>query len=488
MRLFTASLATETNTFSPIPTSLTNFEEAFHAPPGKHPDVPKLCTGPLMVARKRAKQEGFTLVEGSCFWAEPSGTCSRVDFETMRDRILDELRAALPVDGVLLGLHGAFVADGYDDAEGDLVERVRAIVGPKVVIGCEYDPHCHLTEKRVRNADVSITFKEYPHSDFLDRADELLTLVLKTIRGEVRPVTSVYDCRMIDTFPTTLEPGIGLVATLKSHEGKGGVLSVSLAHGFPHADVLDLGTRVMVVTDGRKAEGDRLATSIGEKVIAARGRWSPPALPFEEALDEAVAAPEGPVILAEPADNAGGGAASDNTVSVHVLRRRGITGAAVAPIWDPIAVQFCHAAGLGARIPLRFGGKASAGSGAPVDATVEVVALAKNAAQSFGAAHVPIGDCAAIRFEGIDVILIAKRTQALGRELFTNLGLDPASYRYLVLKSAQHYAGAFGPLAKLILRTVTGGPCPPDVRLHDYRKVARPLWPLDETAPGRLVL
>src|SRR5688572_2049669 len=133
MRLFAASLATETNTFSPIPTSYESFTASFHAAPGEHPDEPKLCTAPLFVARRRAKAEGFTLVEGSCFWAEPSGTCRKDSFERMRDRILDELKAALPVNGVLLGLHGAFVADGYDDAEGDLIERVRALVGPKVV-------------------------------------------------------------------------------------------------------------------------------------------------------------------------------------------------------------------------------------------------------------------------------------------------------------------------------------------------------------------
>jgi len=488
MRLFTASLATETNTFSPIPTSFANFEEAFHAPPGKHPDIPKLCTGPLLVARKRAKQEGFSLVEGSCFWAEPSGTCSRRDYEMMRDRILTELAASMPVDGVLLGLHGAFVAEGYEDAEGDLLEGVRAIVGPNAVIGCEYDPHCHLTAKRVRLADISIAFKEYPHTDFLDRAEELVTLVLRTIRGEIHPETSVYDCRLYDVFPTTVEPAKGLVAQMKALEGRDGVLSVSLAHGFGHADVPDMGTRVMVVTDRRKAYGDMVAEAIGKEVIARRGTWSPPLIPFADALEQAVAAPEGPVILAEPTDNAGGGAASDNTLSIHTLLARGLTGVAVAPVWDPVAVSFCHAAGVGAHLPLRFGGKASAGSGPPVDQTVEVVALAKDASQLFGAAHVPLGNCAAIRFAGIDVILIEKRTQALGRELFTNLGLDPASYRYLVLKSAQHYAGAYGPLAKLILRTETGGACPQNVAAIPYTRVQRPLWPLDDVSEGRLIV
>ena len=103
MRIFAASLGTETNTFSPIPTSYANFEASFAYPPGKHPDAPKHTTAPLYVARKRAAADGFTLIEGSCFWAEPSGTCGKADYEMMRDRILAELEAALPVDGVLLG-------------------------------------------------------------------------------------------------------------------------------------------------------------------------------------------------------------------------------------------------------------------------------------------------------------------------------------------------------------------------------------------------
>ena len=278
MRIFAASLATETNTFSPIPTSRRSFEASFYAPPGKHPDEPKLCTAPLYVARRRAKEEGFTLIEGSCFWAEPSGTVVRDDYESMRDEILGQLKAAMPVDAVLLGLHGAFVAEGYDDVEGDLLERVRAIVGETCVIGCEYDPHCHMTEKRIRLATVSTVFKEYPHVDFLERGEELVELVLQTLRGKIKPVASLYDARMWDFFPTTVEPMRSFVDRIKALEGKDGILHVSIAHGFLHADVPDMGTRVLVYSDGRKADGDRLARKLGAEIFANRGKWCPPTL------------------------------------------------------------------------------------------------------------------------------------------------------------------------------------------------------------------
>src|SRR3954471_10292087 len=190
MRIFTASLATESNSFSPIPTSRQTYEQTLYFPPGKHPDRATPCTAPLFVARRRAKQEGFELIEGSCFWTAPSGPTLQGAYESMRDEILDQLRAAMPVDGVLLGLHGAMIAYGFADCEGDLIARVREIVGQNAIIGAEYDPHCHLTEKRVRGADISILFKEYPHTDFAERAEELVTLVVKAIRRDIKPVTS----------------------------------------------------------------------------------------------------------------------------------------------------------------------------------------------------------------------------------------------------------------------------------------------------------
>ena len=158
MRLFSATIATETNTFSPLPTSLDAYKESVFLRPGEHPsDTPLMCTAPLFVARRRASAEGFTLIEGSCFAASPAGTTNRADYEFMRDEILSQLKAALPLDGVLFGLHGAMVAHGYDDVEGDVLERARAIVGPDCVIGVELDPHCHLTVKRVRLADITFS-------------------------------------------------------------------------------------------------------------------------------------------------------------------------------------------------------------------------------------------------------------------------------------------------------------------------------------------
>lgn len=141
MRLFVAALGTETNSFSPIPTGLGSFEEYLWFPAGSHPEEPRFFTGPIVAARRRAARDGITVIEGLAAFAAPAGPTTRHAWETLRDRLLEELRAALPVEVVLLSLHGAMVADGYDDCEGDLLQKVRAIVGPHTVVGAELDPH-----------------------------------------------------------------------------------------------------------------------------------------------------------------------------------------------------------------------------------------------------------------------------------------------------------------------------------------------------------
>jgi microcystin degradation protein MlrC len=489
MRIFSATIATESNTFSPLPTSIEAYKEGVFLRPGEHPDdAPRMCTAPLWVARRRAKGENFTLMEGSCFACSPSGATNRADYEMMRDEILGQVKAALPLDGVLLGLHGAMVAHGYDDVEGDVVERVRAIVGPGCVIGVELDPHCHLTVKRVRLSDVIILYKEFPHTDVVERAEELLTIVLQTIRKQVKPVMSMYDCRQISSYPTTLPLMRGFVDRIKAMEGRDGILSISVGHCFPYADVPEVTGRILVVADGDKKKADALATKLGEEFVSMRGKTMPEYFTADDAITAGIAANARPVVMADPADNAGGGAPSDNTTILRRLIERNVDSAAVAPIWDPIAVRLCFDAGLGAEFALRIGGKIGPASGAPVDATVTVTGLKRDCWQSFGPTQVPLGDCACVKAGGVEVVLISNRTQALGLELFRNVGVEPTERRLVVVKSTNHFMAAFGPIAKKVIYVDADGPIPRDHRRIPYTKVERPVWPLDAATNPRLIV
>lgn len=483
MRIFTASLATETNTFSPVPTDRASFEMAFYAGPGQHPETPTLCSSPIVALRRRAAAEGLTVIEGTATWAEPGGLVQRQTFEALRDEILDQLRSALPVDAVILGLHGAMVAQGYDDCEGDLLARVREIVGPDIVIASELDPHSHLTPKRVAAANVLAAFLEFPHTDFYERGQHVVELGLAAARGEIKPVISTFDCRMIEVMPTSRQPMRGFVDRIKALHGRDGVLSASVIHGFMAADVPEMGARIMVVTDNDKAKGDALAEQLGRELYALRGQLAMPMLTADQGIDRAMEVRASnkarPVVIADVWDNPGGGVAGDGTSLLRAMLARGLNNIGVATIWDPLAVTFCHAAGEGAVIDLRFGGKAGPLAGEPIDARVRVVKAVAESWQSFGPSRVTLGASALVRLEGteIDVILNTNRTQTFEPDVFSNLGVDPLSKDVLLIKSTNHFYAGFEPIAAEIIYVSAPSSYPSDPATTDYEKLVRPVWP-----------
>jgi microcystin degradation protein MlrC len=481
VRVFTAALATETNTFSPIAINKLAFEASLYAKPGQHPVTPTLCTAPITVGREVCAREGWELIEGSASWAEPAGMVAQATYEELRDEILDQLKAAMPVNGVLLGLHGAMVAQGYEDPEGDLLSRIRAIVGPDVLVGATLDPHSHLTAKRVAAANFLVAFKEFPHTDFVDRARDLWSIAVRALKGEIRPVMSVFDCRMIDVFPTSRQPMRGFVDKLYALEkSEPGLLSLSVIHGFMAGDVPEMGTKVIAITDGNKSAGERLAETLGRELFSMRGTFMVSQVDEQVAVDTALAATKGPVVIADVWDNPGGGTAGDATVILAELIARGASDVAVGTIWDPIAVQICMAAGEGAAIPLRFGAKSAPHTGNPIDKMVTVKRLVRNAQMKFGASYAPFGDAAWIRFDGIDVILNSTRAQSWDSSLFNAMGIDPTQRKILLIKSTNHFYDSFSKIASEIIYCSAGKPYPNRPAETDYRKAPRNIWPMVE--------
>jgi len=483
MRIFTASLATETNTFSPVPTDMNSFKAAFYAGPGEHPETPTLCSSVVPILRRRGRAEGFTVIEGTACWAEPAGLIQRQTYETLRDQILGELTAALPVDAVVLGLHGAMVAQGYDDPEGDFLERIRALVGPQVLIAVEFDPHSHLTAKRVANLDLMAAFLEFPHTDFEERGKHVVELALRTLKGEIRPIVSTFDCRMITIYPTSREPMRSFVDRLKAMEGKDGILSISVIHGFMAGDVPDMGTRIVVVTDDDKTRGEALAQTLGHELYGLRKTTAMPMLDTEAGLDKALtirsAHPQKPVVIADVWDNPGGGVAGDATFILRRMIERGFESVAVATIWDPIAVSFCHAAGKGAELVLRFGGKSGPEGGEPLDLRVTVEHVFDAGWQSFRNSRVTLGSTAVVRPVGttIDILLITSRTQTYEPDIFSNQGVDFSKKAFLLVKSTNHFHAGFQPVASEIVYIAAPTSYPTDPATTAYRKASAGLWP-----------
>jgi microcystin degradation protein MlrC len=481
MRVFSAALATETNTFAPMPTGLSSFHERAYFPAGQHPNAMQMHGGPLWAARLVGPARGWTLIEGLVAAAVPNGVVTRAAFEGLRDALLADLRAALPVDMVLLGMHGAMVAEGYDDCEGDLLTRVREIVGPNTVIGGTLDPHTHLSAAMVENADLLICWKEYPHTDILERAVELVDLCTALAEKRLRLRPSVADTGMIGTLHTTREPARSFTNRVRALEGQDGIVSISVVHGFAWGDTPDMGTKILVYSDVAAdpggARGADLAQRLATELFDLRGQLVEELYGIDEALDAALAG-NGTVVLGDGSDNPGGGAPGDSTFILRRILERGIDDVCLGPIWDPGAIRIAFDADVGARLPLRIGGKIAPLSGDPVDAMWEVRALARDMVMT-GLAGTPakLGDSVLLACDGVEVVLTTYRCQAFGLDLFTQLGCDPAQRRLVVVKSSQHFRAAYAPITERIIMVDAPGVVTRDFTKLPYRKIKRPKWP-----------
>ena len=474
MRVFAGGIATETNTFSPMPTGLADFEVIRAADLDESMD-PGGFGGAFNIFRQRCQERGWDYIYSLYAFAQPAGTSTRSAYESLRDELLSALEAALPVDIVLLPLHGAMVAEGYDDCETDIVSRVRQIVGPHAKIGVELDLHCDLTQTLLDMTDAIVIFKEYPHVDINERAEELFAIIADAAQGKTQPTMALFDCKMIGLYLTPYQPMRAFVADMIAAEDDAAVLSLSLAHCFPWGDVPTCGTQMLAVTDGDSALAARLAAEFGQRLFAMRHALDPASLPLDRALEKALARESGLAVIADQADNAGGGAPSDSTFALRALLERGARDVALGMIWDPIAVQVAMSAGAGATLDLRLGGKMGPMSGNPLDLRVTVVGIIPDMKQEWTQTEGPVaiscGDSVALRCQGIDIIVNSSRGQVFSPTVFSNFGIDPRSKRLLVVKSTQHFYAGFAPIADEIIYMAGPGAIPPLFSEIPYQRV-----------------
>ena len=487
MKLFISTFFVGSSSFSPIPIGRADFDVIRGGLPedgcGLHPRLL-----PQITFRHHARAAGWEVAESLCATAQPGGTVNCAAYEALRDEILDDLRAAMPVDAVCLALYGGTVAFGYPDCDADILTRVRETVGPAVPVGVAPNHHCNLTRALVELATAVVTYKEYPHTDHAARAAELFEIIAAAAEGRTRPHMSVFDCRMIGHYHTNREPMRGFVDRVKALEGRDSVLSISPIHGFIHSDTPEMGTKMLVITDDEPDEGAALAAQLGRELFALRDKILPSYLSIEDAVSRVAAAEAGPILLAECLDNPHGLTAGDSTRLLEALMDAGLSGIAISPIYDPGAVALAMAAGEGAEIDLRIGGKVGAASGPPLDLRVEVMALRKDFRQPHVSGGVevglPLGACAAVRGPGVDIVLASLRQQTFALECFTGLGIEPASRRALVVKSMIEFKRAFEPVASEILYVDTDIPESGDqgrvLRTWPYQFIDRPKWPLDD--------
>ena len=490
MRIFLAALAHETNTFSPLPTTRASFEEGLLHHQGDAATLDKArqfagYSDVLEIARLR----GDECIASLCAWAQPGGPLPRGDYEELREELLSDLRAAGKVDFVFLVLHGAMVAQGnYWDCEGDILRRVRGVVGDSTPVGALLDLHGNLSEDMVASGAILMACKEYPHIDYPQRAEELYALLVRGVRAGLRTRTVMRRVPMLGIMGTTEEPMRGFVRKMQAREQEPGILSVSAMHGFPWSDTPYTSAAMLVVRD---ADDDlagehavRIARDLASEFFELRTTGPARRLPIDEALDAARRESERvhgrPVVIADGSDNPGGGAPCDSTFVLRAMLERGMSGAALGMIWDPEAVAIAKAAGVGREVVLRIGGKSGPMSGEPLEAKVTVLACRDDATQrSFGELRDELGAAAAVRVQGVDVVLNSLRQQVFSPDCFTQLGIDPAAKRFVVVKSTQHFRAHFDPIAGATVYCDAPGALNANLAALPYRNLRRPMWPLD---------
>ncbi|HUO11864.1 MAG TPA: M81 family metallopeptidase [Caulobacteraceae bacterium] len=476
MNVFFAGLATETNSFSSIPTAERAFAlgqkrgEAVFADRGMYGEMARAL-------RDLAAAEGGHVSPGLFAFAQPAGPTVQAVYERLRDALLDDLQAAAPVDIVILFLHGAMISQDCWDCEGDILTRVRAIVGPETPIGVVLDPHAHLTETMLEQATVLCFQKEYPHIDGVARLGDAWRICLGVLRGEIAPVRAVHDCRMISFWPTQSGPMRGFVDRMLAREGHDGVLSISFVHGFPWGDTPVTGAKMLVYADGDAAKAAELARTLGQEIWDLREETQIRQLPMAAALDRMGAANTGPLVVADISDNAGGGAPADSTFLARAILERGLKEVGIAILYDPQAVAFCHEVGQGATIDLRIGGKLGPESGQPLDVHGLVRGLAKNATQVGLSGLVSMGDAAWLEVDGVHFILASNRVQCFHPTAFTGLGLDPATLRSIVVKSTNHFRAGFDSMASDVVYVDAPGAIRSDFANIPYQRFKAPFWP-----------
>lgn len=476
MKLFTASLFTESCDFTPIPTTEEDWLVTRSEDCSKNTEYSDLLTR----FREMAEVKSWHVAESISAFALPGGRTVRSVYENLRGTIIEDLNESMPVDVVLLQLHGAAMAYGCDDCEGDLLEQIRNVVGPEIPIGVELDPHCHMTAKMMDNTTAFVLYKTFRHTDREERAVELFNLIAATVERKIKPTMALFDCRMIQGFDEQCEPFKTFFSSLVEREREPSVLSISIVHGYSLADISDMGTKILVVTDNNPELASEIAKELGLALHDLRGQDNFVIDP-DKALDQAevlIAKGESGIVLAEWGDSGACGFPTDGTQLLRLMLDRGMTNIAVGLMFDPQAVAICHSVGVGVELNLRIGGKFSPLFGAPLDLKVSVERLYKATESPIvdWPGEMTACDVAVVRSGDVELLLSSKRVLGVGIKAFVDLGIDPDKKHYLVSKCS-YQAGLDGLPARTSL--AIGGDIFNFPR-QSYPHISRPKWPWDE--------
>ncbi|CTQ47452.1 M81 family metallopeptidase [Roseibium aggregatum] len=424
--------------------------------------------------------------------AAPGGAVTEEARKAITNDVLKRLKKADPFDGIFIAFHGAMVTESAQDGETQFLVALRNLIGRKVPIAVTFDLHANIFDEMSMLVDIAVSYRTYPHIDMRELGREACELLQRAMAGEIEPQVAVTRPPMLvgcDDGRTTKDGPMCRILELAEREmAKSGILNVAVNAGFTDADVFAAGPSVLVTYDA-KSVPHREALAAAERVCGRvwdyRMEWAVP-MALESCIEELEShTPDGdPVIVADFSDNPGSGAYGDCTAVLAALLNASLEDAALGALYDPEAAHSLAKAGIGAERTLSIGGKTDPGvGGGPIQVTGTVIAVSDGSFVHEGPMYTGLpgwlGTCVCLRVQGIDILIVSENVQMFDQNIFRAVGIEPAEKSIVVVKSMQHFRGAFEPIAAKVLVTDAGGLCTPNVTARQYRNIRRPVFPLD---------
>ncbi|MHA1165491.1 MAG: M81 family metallopeptidase [Alphaproteobacteria bacterium] len=493
-RVLIAGFKHETNTFSKLPTGLDAYrkralyygEDIRAAYTGTNTEI----AGFLDACEKYDWEPVLSVVAD----ATPSGLVTREAYDEITGCILKTIDDAGPFDAILLQLHGAMVAEGHEDAQGELLSQIRKRAGNDIPIGVTLDLHANITGQVAELSTILISYRTYPHIDQHETATKCADLIARTLKGEINPKVRVARGPQLDGVDhgRTTAPG-PMLDILEMADGliaKHGLLSASINAGFPWADIPYAGPSAIVVADAGNNGAEKSLNALRDEIWRTRETITVALVNAGDAIAEArkTGKPGSPFVIADFADNPGGGGYADSTGLLRAMIEAGLEDTAFSPLCDPASVEACREAGEGAELELSIGGKCEPALGEPIITRGTVIGLHDGAFKLEGPMSTGIGldlgPAAVFRVGGIDIVLVSNRAQNYDRQFFKAFGIEPAERSILGIKSAQHFRADYAPIASGIAVVDDGGGITShNFKALNYKNIRRPIWPLDDFTP-----
>lgn len=496
MKVVVALVRHETNTFSPIPTQLASFCRGTQTDgPAYSQNAKQLCENTnsaaaayLDLAESLDAEVEFAILANSV----PSGTVQKAAFEHIADTVVAAVQKGC--DAVLLDLHGAMVAEGYPDAEGELLRRIKAVAPASVPVVVALDFHANFSDALIRHATVITGYCTYPHVDIYETG-ERATRTLKRILFEKLDTTIVWRrlpmlTHMLKQTPAG-QPMKDIMDKAMKAEAKGVVLNASVFGGFPLADIPHVGLSVVIVAEkSKKAEAEHLLDELCDMAWSRRDDFVYEVEPLTTSIAKAKQLEHGPVILVDHGDNCGAGGVTDVMAVLEEVMKQGLTDVVAGPIWDPQAVDILIQAGVGATLTIDLGGKTDMPElglkGQPLQITGTVINITDGNFQitgpMFTGMWLSLGRTVVLESNGVTIFISEKPQEPYDVGVFTHAGIDPFSKKYVLIKSRQHFRAGFEKDARHIVLIAGPGVCSSDYGIFPFRHLSRPIYPLDRDA------